>query len=147
MLEIFLCGENYVEDNASYFASETFDRVFAFTDKNLLYQIIKEIDNCSLDYNTKLVSNQLGINQPLTKLSLGCQTALNVLLNPDKIFFGHECGDNAFDLILLLDGKIRLSWLPYSDKTYDEILYRVYTTPTNYEDITYKEAMHRYGTY
>ena len=134
-------------DNNAFFGEVTYNKVFSYNGHELVRQLLKKIDNCSIDFSNRFVSNDFGINRRLTDLSTGCKTVLNVLLNPDKIFFGQECGDSAFDNLLLLDGSIYLKWIPFSMSTETGIKYAIHESPSVIKEYTYEEVMDIYGEY
>ncbi len=94
--DLFFEAENRLEDIIKH--------------KKEVSEIIWHIDGSKYTDNNKIISKFDQTSIGLDCLSTGCKTAINVLLNPDKVFSTIGCGYNAVDEILTLDdGQIYLA--------------------------------------
>lgn len=83
--------------------------------------IISKIDSSALVDRFTIQSRFDNTILNIDKLSTGCKTALNILYNPDSVFDIRECGDNAIDIIYMLDkGNITCDY-PYISFKVDKV--------------------------
>lgn len=64
--------------------------------------IMYKIDGLQYTRGLKGISKYGGYEIPLTSLSTGCKTLINICSNRDKIFYIGECGDNVLRRIFAL---------------------------------------------
>lgn len=104
---------DYIPMNDSFFNIYT-------SNKNIskYRDVIKRIDGVDYIGDGKILTkyNIKGAAIPVTTLSTGAKTFLNVALNKNKIFLLNECGENALSEILKLeDGQGYLTcYLPFT---------------------------------
>lgn len=105
--------ENYVPINDSFFNIYTSNYDLSALSKSIL-----KIDGVKYIGNGKILTkyNILDVAIPVTMLSTGCKTFLNVATNTDKVFFLDECGENALSEILeLSEGQGYLTvYMPFN---------------------------------
>lgn len=86
--------------------------------KEAIAKLVRNIDESEYTDRNTVISKFDGTELGLDCLSGGCKTAINVLLNPDKVFSTISCGYNAVDEILTLDdGQIYLAMNCITDLT------------------------------
>lgn len=101
--------EKLVWFNDAFFNEEVF-RVIQPDDK--VCDIIKQIDGSETMENW-FIKTKYGNGIDMTYLSTGCKTAINAYLFRDHLINISECGINAVQEILLLDGaKVYTEGLP-----------------------------------
>ncbi len=61
--------------------------------------IIKQIDSSDLIGKYKIRTRFGDDILNIDKISSGCKTVLNVLYNPDKVFWLLDCGENALEIL------------------------------------------------
>lgn len=84
----------YIQLNDIYFNENTCDLL----DEKAV-EIIKQIDSSELIGKYKIRSRFGDDTLNIDKLSTGCKTVLNVLYNPDKVFWLMDCGENALEIL------------------------------------------------
>ena len=149
MLNIYLYKPLGCEmNNDKYFMVHTCARLKDYEDRQLLLDILGAIDGCTdCDFDACTSTNRFGVAHDMKDLSLGCKTALNVLLNPDVIFYGQECGENAYRLILAMDGNIYLHWLPYTEELNSRLQYAFHPNVADTSILSYREGLDEYAPY
>ncbi len=65
--------------------------------------VIWNIDRSKMLDKYFIASRFDGTKLNIDKLSTGCKTTLNIMYNPDKIFDISECGENALEMIYVLE--------------------------------------------
>lgn len=101
----------YVQLNDVYFNEVTFDLL-----DDRAKKIVERIDETEILSKYKIKSRFGEDILNIDKLSSGCKTVLNVLYNPDKIFWIMECGENALEVLFGLEkGNVycETSMLPF----------------------------------
>ena len=88
----------YVEWNDLFFNQNT----VSFIDKRA-EKIIEILDDSKLISKYKIYSRFDEVTLDIDRLSTGCNTVLNVLYHPDKVFCLKECGNNALEIIYHLE--------------------------------------------
>lgn len=88
----------YVQLNDIYFNEVTFDLL-----DDRAKKIVKIIDGTEILGKYKVKSRFGDDILNIDQLSSGCKTVLNVLYNPDKIFWIMECGENALEVLFELE--------------------------------------------
>lgn len=105
---VIASGKRFVKFNDAFFNKTYKDKSIHEQDK-IVMKYIDEVDYAE-DYRIKS-KYEPGICIRMTELSTGCKTALNILNNPNIIFFGGECGENALDKILTFkDGSVFINY-------------------------------------
>lgn len=66
-------------------------------------EVILKIDQSKVIDKYTIESKFDGSFLNIDKLSTGCKTVLNIMYNPEVIFDLRECGENALDMIYLLE--------------------------------------------
>jgi hypothetical protein len=84
--------------NDVFFNKKTVDQLDKRAEK-----IIDQIDGATVVGKYRIKSRFHQIIIDIDKLSTGCKTVLNVIYNPDKVFYIAECGENAIDLLYELN--------------------------------------------
>jgi hypothetical protein len=95
------CNKELIMINDIFFNKNTVDKL-----DDRAKKIIYEIDGASMigKYHIKSKFNDVALD--IDKLSTGCKTVLNILYNPDKVFYIAECGENALDFVYALEAGI-----------------------------------------
>ena len=84
----------YVQLNDIYFNEITCDLL-----DERAAEIIRKIDSSEQVGKYKIKSRFGEDILNIDKLSSGCKTVLNVLYNPDKVFWLMDCGENALEVL------------------------------------------------
>ena len=114
MLQIYtdVPNSNCIVSNDKEFELNTAYKILNSKDSKYR-DYISKIENVRFDSldNGYIISSITNESVPITDISTGCKTIINILVNPDKIVFAIECGKNYSDYIYAIkDGKI---YLPY----------------------------------
>lgn len=84
----------YIQLNDIYFNEITCDLL-----DNRAIDIIKKIDSSELIGKYKIRARFGDDILNIDKISSGCKTVLNVLYNPEKVFWILDCGENALEVL------------------------------------------------
>ena len=82
-------GSFAVEDNEKFFSAVTIHKLDADVNR-----LLKHTDQCTY-HDEYGFNDRFGWTLPWQCLSTGGKTVLNAYYNPDKVFNGIECGNNA----------------------------------------------------
>ena len=122
MLELYIKSDN---KNIQMFNDDFFDlHINKVKLNNQHAKIIKTIDFSDLDIENRRIIPRYNkkIYVPLTELSTGCKTVLNILNFPNICFYVNECGKNALTEILKLrEGKIYMREFCTADNFQNDI--------------------------
>lgn len=126
-------GMEYIQLNDIYFNEVTCDLI---DDKAA--DIIREIDASELVGKYKVRSRFGDDILNIDKISTGCKTVLNVLYNPDKVFWIMDCGDNALQVLYRLEsGNVycETPMIPFEMVPAEAVTLRESKVIDDYEDL------------
>ena len=112
MLSIYLGDiyDNMIRGNDGWFDTHLESINF---DDEYIQKVMLELDGARRITKNKIETKFLkDCASPITVLSTGCKTIINVYSFPDKIFTALECGDSALEYLFNLNtGNIQLGYV------------------------------------
>lgn len=83
--------DDFIISNDEYFISKGYRKAKILDNISEIIRLIEKVDIVG----NRIVSKFTGELLDFSHLSTSCKTYLNVLTNPDKVFFIGECGDDT----------------------------------------------------